>query len=468
MTTADAATVRLGRLEHRGLLLGMSPLQTALVGVAVTTAVVAEYSGGAGGLLVTMPVWASLLSVALLRVSGRPAANWIPLLSGWAQRTGLGQRSFRAKTHDFGTRSLSVPGMSGTLHAYECPGTSAHLLHDRGAATVTATLRVSGRGFVLAQEDIQAMRVAGWGRLLAGLCQQRSVLRVQVLERHAADGGSEVRRWWAENAVEQSPWAARVLADLVADAVEHCDRHESLISVTLRAPSAARSGRRLALDVVEQQLRALAEAARQADLTVHGWLNAQELSATVRSAFDPDAPVVGASSMLVGPLAMEETWSSLQTDSAHHCVYWIQEWPRTDVHAGFLQPLILSPGARRCVSFTAEPIAAAKAIKDIRRAKVEQIADAAQRNRLGQVEDESVRAEAEDLVRRERELVAGHGDLRFVGLLTVTASSPEELAAACVATEAAAAQAMCELRKLVGQQSSAFACGALPLARRIS
>jgi hypothetical protein len=352
------------------------------------------------------------------------------------------------------------------LHAYECPETSALLLHDRGGATVTATLRVSGRGFVLAQEDIQAMRVAGWGRLLAGLCQQRSVLRVQVLERHAADGGSDVRRWWAENAVEQSPWAARVLADLVADAGEHCDRHECLISVTLRAQRS--SARRLALDAFEQQLQAVAEAARQADLTVHGWLNARELSATFRNAFDPDAPAVGASSMLVGPLAMEETWTSLQTDSAHHCVYWIQEWPRTDVHAGFLQPLILSPGARRCVSVTAEPIAAAKAIKDIRRAKVEQIADAAQRNRLGQVEDESVRAEAEDLARRERELVAGHGDLRFVGLLTVTASSPEELAAACVATEAAAAQAMCELRKLVGQQSSAFACGALPLARRIS
>lgn len=467
MTTADAATVRLGRLEQRGLLLGMSPIQTALVGVAVSIAVVAEYSAGAGGLLVTVPFWASMLAVALLRVSGRPAATWLPLLSGWAWRTGLGKRSFRARTGDFDTTSLSLPGVPGWLSALECPGTSALLLHDPSAATVTATLRVSGRGFVLATEDVQAMRIVGWGRLLAGLCQQRSVQRVQVLERHGVGGASDVRRWWAQNAVQQSPWAARVLADLVSDA-EHSDRHECLISVTLRVPRSGRSARAVSLDAVEQQLLSLAEAARQADLTVQGWLNARELSAIMRSTFDPEAPTVGASSKLVGPIAVDEAWASLQTDSAHHCVYWIQEWPRSEVHAGFLQPLILSPGARRSVSFTAEPVAAAKAMKDIRRAKVEQIADAAQRTRLGQLEDESVRAEAEDLVRRERELVAGHGDLRFVGLVTVTATSHEELAAACVATEAAAAQALCELRKLVGQQASAFACGALPLARRIS
>ena len=51
------------------------------------------------------------------------------------------------------------------------------------------------------------------------------------------------------------------------------------------------------------------------------------------------------------------------------------------------------------------------------------------------------------------------------GLLTVSASSAGELDAACAATEAAAAQAMCEIRKLVGQQGQAFAAGALPLAR---
>ena len=167
-------------------------------------------------------------------------------------------------------------------------------------------------------------------------------------------------------------------------------------------------------------------------------------------------------------MAIDEDWGSIRTDSAHHAVYWVQEWPRSEVHAGFLQPLLLAPGARRALSLVAEPLPPGKALRDIRRAKAEHAADAGQRARIGQIEDEATRAEAADLVRREQELVAGHGDLRFIGLLTVSASSAGQLDAACVATEAAAAQAMCELRKLVGQQGQAFAAGALPLARGVT
>ena len=70
--------------------------------------------------------------------------------------------------------------------------------------------------------------------------------------------------------------------------------------------------------------------------------------------------------------------------------------------------------------------------------------------------------------RVEQELVAGHRDLRFVGLLTVSAPTPAELDAACAATESAAAQSMCEILRLVGQQGQAFAAAAVPLARRVS
>jgi hypothetical protein len=127
--------------------------------------------------------------------------------------------------------------------------------------------------------------------------------------------------------------------------------------------------------------------------------------------------------------------------------------------------VLLAPGARRTFTLIAEPLAPGKALRDIRRAKVEHTADAAQRARIGRVEDASTQAEAGDLVRREQDLVAGHGDLRFAGLITVSAATAEDLDAACRATEAAAAQAMCELRRLVGQQGQAHAAASLPLAR---
>ncbi len=128
---------------------------------------------------------------------------------------------------------------------------------------------------------------------------------------------------------------------------------------------------------------------------------------------------------------------------------------------------MLAPEATRTVTLIAEPLPIASSLREIRRTKAEHAADSAQRARIGQVEDESIRAELDDLLRREQELVAGHGDLRFTGFVTVTARSAEELDAACAATEAAAAQALCELRRLVGQQASAHLAATVPLARGV-
>jgi hypothetical protein len=166
-------------------------------------------------------------------------------------------------------------------------------------------------------------------------------------------------------------------------------------------------------------------------------------------------------------MGAREHWSHLRTDSALHATYWVAQWPRSEVHPAFLEPLLLSSCATRTVSVIAEPIATAQALREIQRAKVEHAADATRRARIGQIEDEATRVEVAELARREAELVAGHGDLRFTGLITVTAPSAEELEVACIATEAAAAQAMCEVRRLVGQQAVAHAAAALPLARGV-
>jgi hypothetical protein len=170
----------------------------------------------------------------------------------------------------------------------------------------------------------------------------------------------------------------------------------------------------------------------------------------------------------VAGTALEESWDNLRTDSAIHAVYWIREWPRSESHVGFLHPLAAGGAARRTVCLVVEPVALPKAMREIRRAKVEYAADEARNARTGRVVVEAERAESDDVVRRERELVAGHGELRFVGLLTVSVDDPAELEPACVATETAAAQALCEVRRLGGQQAVAFLAGAVPLARAAS
>ena len=69
-----------------------------------------------------------------------------------------------------------------------------------------------------------------------------------------------------------------------------------------------------------------------------------------------------------------------------------------------------------------------------------------------------------DVARREQELVLGHGDYRFLGLLTVTAATDRLLDQACRQAEHDARAAGLEIRRLYGEQDQAFAAS-LPLAR---
>ncbi|MGV8966593.1 MAG: SCO6880 family protein [Cellulomonas sp.] len=465
-----AINTRFGRLERRGVLLGLSGVQLAFAAVALFIAIIAVYSGGIGGLAVTAVVWGPLFAIATLSVGGRHVVEWIPLGVQWQARRLLGQTTALSSVrHQSPPDQLDLPGIAGRLTVTEGPTSGAALIRDPRAGTISAVLRVSGSGFVLEDATTQDHRVGAWGRVLASLCQQPAIVRVQVLHRSLPGGGGPLREWWRRNALAGAPWAARVLGDLLAQAEASADRRETLIVVALRAAR----GRAQVLSpgqvaTIEQHLAALVDTLSAADLRADGWVIPSELGSVLRASYDPDAAALagpGSESRLLGPMGVDERWDRLVTDGATHAVFWIVEWPRSEVHPAFLQPLLMTPGMRRTFTLVAEPLPAAKALREIRRAKVEHAADAAQRAKSGQVEDEGLLAERADLLRREQDLIAGHGDLRFTGLITVTTTNAADLAGACAATESAAAQAMCELRRLVGQQGQAHAAAALPLAR---
>ena len=221
-------------------------------------------------------------------------------------------------------------------------------------------------------------------------------------------------------------------------------------------------------------MNTLTTALRTADLTPSGWLTPGEIAVILRSAYDPAiAPVLqrhgelGQSLATAGPVAVNETWSRLRTDSAHHAVLWVSEWPRSMVHPGFLSPVLLSTGIQRSFSLLCTPMRSDQAARDIRKKKVEHISDQAQRAKIGQIEDAAHTAEFDDVLQQEADLTAGHGVLRYTGLLSITAPTVEELDANIAAIEQAAIQASCETRLLVGQQAAAFTAAALPLCRRL-
>lgn len=476
MTTQTAevvTTARFGRLERRGVLLGLGAAQLSVLTMALLVAVVSVYSAGAAGFATSALVWLPLAIAATATVRGRPVVAWVPLILQWRVRRLLGQTSHVTRPASPAPGILQIPGIPGALRVSEAPGLGAALVHDRRRGTVTAIARISGTGFVLDDDAVQEHKVTSWGRVLGSLCQQPSIVRLQLIVRTVPGGASATRRWWREHALAGASWAAQILADLVEEAFAVGHRQEAFIAVALRVPRG--SGRRLTeggMARLEQDLAALRDALRGAELTVDEWIAPGRLGAVLRTAYDPEGTSRGpahgdAPSPLLGPMGVQEHWNHLRTDSALHATYWVTEWPRAEVHPSFLQPLLLAPDAYRTITLLAEPLPAGKALREIRRAKVEHVADAAQRARIGQIEDESTRAEVAELNRREQELVAGHGDLRFTGLVTMTATTEGELDAACAATESAAAQSMCEIRRLVGQQGLAHVAAALPLARGV-
>lgn len=135
------------------------------------------------------------------------------------------------------------------------------------------------------------------------------------------------------------------------------------------------------------------------------------------------------------------------------------------MYPGFLAPVLLATGVRRSFTLLCTPIRPDRAARDLRRKKTEYIADAAQRAKIGQIEDAQQTAEYHDVLQQEADLTAGHGILRYTGLIAISAPTSGELDAAVAEIEQAAIQASCETRRLVGQQAQAFAAAALPLCR---
>jgi len=144
----------------------------------------------------------------------------------------------------------------------------------------------------------------------------------------------------------------------------------------------------------------------------------------------------------------------------------VAQWPRRDVGASFLAPLLVSD-VRRSLAVVMAPVGPGEAARRAEQARTAEIADAELRRRGGFLETARRRRQEEHLARREDELSEGHAQYRFSGYLTVTAEDERGLEDRCARTEQAAALADMELRRCYGDQVRAFTC-TLPLGRGLA
>lgn len=477
----ELVPVKFSRLTRRGILLGLSLSQLITLGVGGASLVAAFYGGGGVLFLITAPIWAIAAAITWIPVAGRPLVEWLPVACWWLWRTTGGQLAYRRRIvtpRPAGT--LALPGDAARLREYVDPETGAGMVHDPTAGTLTVVTEITHPAFVLLDPGEQERRVTAWGRVLATVCRSGRIATLQVLERTLPDSGQGLAEWWAAHGTADGSWAATTYQELIERAGPAGERHATTLSLSLDMRAAARQirtaggGIKGAANVLRQEMGTLSAALRSADLTSKGWLSTGQIAVILRSAYDPAIAAtlerhgdLGHDLATAGPVAVTESWGHMRSDSAYHCVVWISEWPRSMVHPGFLSPVLLSSGIHRAFSLICTPMRTDQAARDIRRKKTEYISDAAQRARIGQIEDALQTAEYHDVLQQEADLTAGHGVLRYTGLISVSADSLEELEAAVAAIEQAAIQASCETRVLVGQQAQAFTAAALPLCRKV-
>lgn len=478
MTTIAPSTVRFARRPTRGMMLGFSALRCGVIGLAFVVILLGLLLAGGWGLVVTGPLWATLLASAFVRRKGEPLIEWLPVLFHWSLRVSAKQTEYRMKvTAPRPAGTMALPGDAASLRFYDDPETGTCFIHDPHRQTLSVVLAVSHSAYVLLALSEQSQRVSAWGRVLASLAQTGTCAAIQILESTIPDPGAKVAQWYEEHSTKADDWANGEYQRLLAQSSFGSSTHRTTITLTLDMKNAGASiraagrGMKGAVHVLRIDMTVLEQELRAAGLRLGGWLNEAQLAALLRQAYDPSSELdtrrASAKLRSAGPIAVSEHWSYMRHDSGYSAVLWISEWPRIDVPAHFLHALIFAPDIRKSLSLIARPLGTAEALRALRKEKTEAITDSRHKAKVGQVQDLSDVQEYQDLLAREQALIGGHADVEFSGFLAVTAASQEGLTQAVALIERAAGQSGCETRILYGRQSQGFVVGALPLGRSV-
>ena len=488
--------------ERVNFLFGMSGRRTALVVAAVLAAVQPVSAGQLSDALVCWPLAALLLALAYVRVAGRTVDEWMVAAVSFQLLKARGQNRFHsgafapAGADPAGPAPMDLPGVLAPvriLTAETGTGATMAVLYHPIDRTYTAVARIRFPGLGLADSGRRDGQVSGWGRLLAGLCvESHPIIRVQALQRSHPEDGDALRGWHDEHLAADAPvQAAAVMDELLASAVPASVGREEWLAFTMderrAAPAirAAGGGEAGASAVLARHVRALASAVADAELEVTGWLTPRGLAEVIRTAFDPHSGqalgrrrcaeesaaaaglthlglAAGVDPGLAGPAGAEASWGSYRHDGAVSVSYLIYEWPRGDVYATALFPLLGDGASRRAVSLYVQPLSPREAERRVLAERTQRDVAIRMRQRTGQIVPEHEKAAQRRAAEQDAERAAGHGLVRFSGYVSVTVTDTADIAEALAALEADAASARIEIRRMWGAQDVGFALAALP------
>ncbi|WP_207346038.1 SCO6880 family protein [Arthrobacter sp. E3] len=480
--TRTLQPVKFPRYERHGLFMGLQWYQLGFVAIGVLAGTIASATGGPPALILTMPVWLGLILFGVLQYQRIPYPVWASAATIFLWRQQLGQTKFLAKPEQPRPAGhLALPGGLGSLELRETQEGAAFVV-DRQGHEAIAVLRCTTTSFALLDDDDKSYAVQAWSRVQTAMAQRPAVARLAIQDYTVPYPSTALREFYdrakAPTRIEDVRWGDKSYLDLIA-AAGSTMIHELFVCLVIDTAKARRrirdaGGSLVGMDhVVASEVEALTTGLKTHGVTVDEWLPGPKLTAVMRGAFDPEAVTrlaaleqdSEAAPMTAGPMAVEEHWSYLRTDSGFHQTFWIAEWPRQQVFPGFLHPVVYVGNFRHTVTEVIRAIPSDQALRDIRSAHEAHDTRRRINARFDRPLTREQRAEEEEVAEREDEIVAGHGDVRPAAYITITADTLDDLARCRQQLESAAAGAFVELRLLAGQQWPAFVAGALPLGR---
>jgi hypothetical protein len=479
---------RFGRAESLGIVGTARVAQCVVVLAGVGVSLVLMYALP----LILSPLAFLALAVsgvlAFLPVRGRPLVDWTRLRVAHQLDALRGRTRWRrprgGAPQQPGEGRLDTPDAWGQLRIVAAPYAKGYVgvLVDERAQTASATMLVRTESFALLADADQERRVAAWGSVLASLARESGgVRRIGWTERTVPAEADEIASYFASERDRDVPLdhqAVLSYVELIESGTAAVLDHECFVTIqidlhkrrreTRQRESAAGSQDLAAAGIVVDELRLVAHALADAGIGTVGALPPRLLAASIRHAVDPAArPHLarlaaagadeGCAPAAAGPLAIDEAWDCVRTDSGWHATFWVERWPMLDVGCLFLAPLLNRTSAQRAVSVVAEPIAPSRAHRQAEHATTREEGDQLTREKHGFLETARQRRGREDVQDRERELADGHALLRFAGHITVTAPTRDELEGACAEVVQQAQHSHLELRRLVGEQAAALA-----------
>ena len=486
MTDAGERTYRLEPLDASGVFLGLGFVQCGLLGGGITLAVSA-ISTGLPLIVAAVPVLAAV-ALSFARVGGRAAWEWMPLACGWVvRRVGWGGRweaPLPLWPVDTG-KPPPLPPCLGGLEIRHTPWRDGRVLgyiHDAERKAATAVVPVSASQFVVEPSSEQERLLAGWGELLGQFASDRvavshlawsDLTRPSTLQDHT--------RWLEANRGSAADQRAMASYDRLLDvARSHSTVHDVVVTITVARdrlrrrtttdePASTDPIERSLCSAVDSLVRGLHSAGLEAgepfdEVGLQRMLRLR-IDPTIEASHRMDGPlterlglVTSASS---GPLVVEPGWRHVRVDASWHRTFWAASWPRIPVPPCWLEPFI-STDITRAMTVVLVPVSAYQSRRRIERDLVKLESDAATKEDQGRRVDARHRRATETLLEREQELMAGFPEMAYLGLVTVSASSEEELDDRSDEVEQIAREAGIELRILDGRQDVAWAA-ALPL-----